>query len=302
VVTVKDIVRSLGDDVVKVHGDTDIVVLGPVSINNASYGHITFSSKPRDLEGSHAAAIICCADQPICNKTLIFVKDPRLSFIRVIGRFFSKPVERYISHLAFVSASVPPTTYIGAFSVIGDRCVIRENCTIHSNVTICSGTVLGNNITIHPGCVIGADGFGYQRNEQGQFEKFYHLGGVVIEDDVEIHGNTHIARGALSNTIIGRGTKIDAMCHIAHNVVIGRDCDITACTEISGSVTIGDRVHIGPNTSIRDGISIGSDSFIGIGSVITKDLEDGSTVMGSPARDAKDYKKMLEATKKLAGV
>jgi UDP-3-O-[3-hydroxymyristoyl] glucosamine N-acyltransferase len=143
---------------------------------------------------------------------------------------------------------------------------------------------IGKNVIIEKTTIIGSDGFAFERNEKGEFEKFNQIGGVIIEDNVEIQGLSNVDRGTIDNTIIKEGTKIDTFCHIGHNTQIGKHCDIRAKTMIGGSVIIKDYVTIAPCVSIINGITIGKNSFIGMGSVVTKNIPDGFIFFGIPAK------------------
>ncbi len=133
----------------------------------------------------------------------------------------------------------------------------------------------------------------------GTMTKFIHLGGVLIQDNVEIGSNTSIDRGTLGNTIIRKGVKIDNQVHIAHNCDIGEDVVVIAQSMVGGSVKIGNRSWIAPSVVIMNGITIGSDATCGLGAVITKSVKDGDTVMGNPARPFDEAKLLLAAQKKL---
>jgi UDP-3-O-[3-hydroxymyristoyl] glucosamine N-acyltransferase len=133
-------------------------------------------------------------------------------------------------------------------------------------------------------CVIGGDGFGFWRMKSGELRKFPQIGGIVIEDNVEIHNHVSIDRGALGDTVIGEGTKIDNFVHVAHNVTIGKNCAIVAHAMIGGSVVIGDESWIGPSASILNGVKIGKNCVIGMGAVVVKDVPDDTIVKGNPAR------------------
>ena len=135
-----------------------------------------------------------------------------------------------------------------------------------------------------PNTTIGGTGFGYEKNTDGEFELFPHIGGVRIEKNVDIGANTCIDRGTLGNTIIGAGSKIDNLVHIAHNVKIGRNCAIIAHSMIGGSTVINDNCWVAPSACVRDGISIGSNSIIGLGSVVVKPIPDNEVWAGNPAR------------------
>jgi UDP-3-O-[3-hydroxymyristoyl] glucosamine N-acyltransferase len=147
--------------------------------------------------------------------------------------------------------------------------------------------------------VIGSDGYGYQRNENLIFEKFPHMGGVIIEDNVDIGSNTCVDRGALGNTIIKEGAKIDNLVHIAHNVVIGRHCAIIANAMLGGSVVIADYSWVAPSASILNQVSIGKKVTVGMAAVVTKNIPDGETWAGVPAKPLKEFIETQKAIKNL---
>lgn len=159
-----------------------------------------------------------------------------------------------------------------------------ENATIHPYVCIYPNVRVGKNVIVYSGAVIGSDGFGFAKNEQGKWEKFPHIGGVVIGDDVEIGSNTVIDRGTLDNTIIGQGTKINNLCHIGHNVEIGKNCIIGVGSYLGGSSKVGNDSWIALGAIIRNGIKVGKNVMVGMGSVVTKDIDDNCVVFGVPAK------------------
>ena len=242
------------------------------------------------LLNSKARIIIC--DKSINNpqelqstKCLIIVENPKLTFLRIASTFFLPKVEWGIHPTATVNsaANISDRCYIGPYSyigksTIGDETIIYGHCHIYDQVTI------GSHVIIHAGTVIGADGFGYQRNENGAFEKFPHIGGIIIKDNVEIGANTSIDRGALGNTIIEEGVKIDNLVHIAHNVRVGKHTAIIANTMICGSTSIGEYSWIAPSVCIRDQLVIGNKVKVGMGSVVTKNIPNGETWLGVPAK------------------
>ena len=136
----------------------------------------------------------------------------------------------------------------------------------------------------------GSDGFGYDRDDTGVLHKFQSTGTVVIEDNVDIGAVNCIDKGTLGDTVIGEGTKTDNFIHIAHNCQIGKNVCITAHVEISGSVVVGDGSYFAPCASVINGVNIGEGAFIGIGAVVTKDVPDGETWLGVPAREIGDFK------------
>ena len=144
--------------------------------------------------------------------------------------------------------------------------------------------IIHDSVIYHPSAVIGKDGFGYAHAEDGSLLKLPHTGNVVIEEGVEIGANTCIDRAVIGSTIIGKGSKIDNLVHIAHGVKIGKHCLIVAGAVIGGSCMIGDRVFIGVNASIKNKVKIGNDVTVGMGCVVITDVPDGVTVVGNPAR------------------
>ncbi|MFA6455573.1 MAG: UDP-3-O-(3-hydroxymyristoyl)glucosamine N-acyltransferase, partial [Bacteroidota bacterium] len=166
-------------------------------------------------------------------------------------------------------------------------------CYIYDNVRI------GKNVIIQAGAVIGGDGYGYSRNDKGEFEKFPHVGAVLIEDDVEIGANTCVDRGTLGNTIIREGAKIDNLVHIAHNVTVGKHAAVIAQSMIGGSTVIGDYGWIAPSASLMNGIKIGSKVTVGLGAVVTKNIPDGETWAGVPAQPLRDFVSIQKKLKEL---
>jgi UDP-3-O-[3-hydroxymyristoyl] glucosamine N-acyltransferase len=286
----------------------DTAFLRPERLDIAGPGSISFcklqgAEAEARIAASRAAVIICgpvdidaMPDGPV----LIVTDNPRKAFVSVVAALFTPPRRQGVHSSAIVDAEavIDPTAYIGPHAVIG-RCIVGPGTEIHANVTLYDGTRVGANVTIHAGTVVGADGFGYERHADGKIEKFLHLGGVVIEDDVEIGSNTSIDRGTLADTMIRRGVKIDNQVHIAHNCDIGEDALIIAQAMLGGSVKIGQRTWIAPATVVMNGITIGADAFCGLGSIVTKSIPDGVTVMGNPARPIDEAKRLLAAQKKI---
>jgi UDP-3-O-[3-hydroxymyristoyl] glucosamine N-acyltransferase len=165
------------------------------------------------------------------------------------------------------------------------RPLIGKGTFIHPTAYIAPGVRIGDGCRIGPGASIGWEGFGYSPDPDGGWQRKPETHSVVIGDRVHIGANACIDRGSYRDTRIGDGTKIDNLCHIAHNVQIGQDCLIIALSMIAGSVEIGDRSYVAPATAIRDHRVIGDNVFIGLGSVVVSDLESGATAFGVPARE-----------------
>ena len=195
-------------------------------------------------------------------------------------------------------------TRIGSGCVIGAGVIVGPDCEIYPNVTIYPGTRLGSRVIVHAGAVLGSDGFGYVRDRKtGHYEKFPQVGRLVIEDDVEIGANATIDRGALDETRIGQGTKIDNLVHIGHNCQIGQNVVIAAQTGLSGSIVIeksvvlGGQVGIGEHARIEEGVMLG-----GQGGVLPNKVLRGKGVAfwGTPAQPLRQYLKQLATLARLA--
>jgi len=299
----------------EIKGNTSIDITGIARIEDARNGDITYISHPKYekwLAKTGASCIIVSKNADIsATKTQLFVDEPALAIVK-LANLFSKKIspESGISSLADVSknAVVDETASIGAFCVIcsgcrlgkgtvlfpqvylGEGSQVGDNCMIYPGVVIRENVRIKNRVVVHPGCVIGADGFGYIE-KAGKRIKIPHLGGVVVEDDVEIGANSTIDRATLGDTIIGKGTKIDNLVHIAHNVVIGEGSVIVAQVGIAGSTEIGSNVIIAGQAGISDHLIIGNNVKIGAQSGVTKSVKDGGEVSGYPAREHRRSKK-----------
>jgi UDP-3-O-[3-hydroxymyristoyl] glucosamine N-acyltransferase len=227
-------------------------------------------------------------------KALISSPNARLSFIRLTKHFFSPlpPTGIHASAVISPKARIGKEVYIGPLCSIGEA-EIGDSCIIHAGVHLYDGVRIGNSVIIHSGTVIGSEGFGYERSEAGQWERFPHLGGVVIEEDVEIGSNTCIDRGTLGDTRICKGARIDNLVHISHNVYIGKHAIVIANAMVGGGTRIEDHAWISPSASLRDRIRIGPKAMVGFGAVVTEDVAENSTVLGIPAREISKYKRLL---------
>ena len=277
----------------EVEGNIDNRVSRALPITEADSDSVAFVTKERvDLATNTKAKIIIGpkgVDIPFDwnNQTLIRVPNPRLSFCRILNKFFAEKYEPQIHPSSTISEgiSIHASVYIGPNCRIGKNCEIGEDTVIEGNSFVYPNTKIGKHVIIHTGAVIGAQGFGFERDEENKWVKFPQIGGLVIEDDVEISFNTCVERGALGNTVIGEGTKIDNLVSIGHNARIGKHNAIEVLTNIGGSVVIGDHNWIAPLVCVRDWITIGNRNIVGMGAVVTKNIPDDIVVFGVPAKE-----------------
>jgi UDP-3-O-[3-hydroxymyristoyl] glucosamine N-acyltransferase len=201
-------------------------------------------------------------------------------------------------------AVVGPRAEIGAGTVIGPTAVIGPDVRIGRDGMVGAGStvtdaLIGDRVTIHPGCRIGQDGFGFQFSD-GRHGKIPQVGRVIIQDDVDIGAGCTIDRGAMGDTVIGEGTKIDNLVQIGHNVSIGRHCIIVAQTGISGSVTLEDWVVLGGQVGIADHLTIGEGAQIGASSGLMHDVPAGAKWVGAPAKPVREFFREVAALRRLA--
>jgi UDP-3-O-[3-hydroxymyristoyl] glucosamine N-acyltransferase len=299
----KDIAERIG---AKISGKGSLEIKGVASLGGASEGHISFASGQDyalAAKNSKASALIVPEEQKglAAGKPALLVPDAYRAFITVEELFVSKerPVpgihksvvkaedadvaeDASIGPLVAIApgAKVGSKTSIGAGCYIGRDVEIGSECILYPNVTLLDRVKLGDRVVIHSGTVIGSDGFGYLLGEKGH-QKIPQIGTVIIEDDVEIGASCAIDRASLDATIIGKGTKLDNLVHIAHSVIIGPRCIILAGTIIGGSVTIGEGTMISGGVAIKDHVNIGSAVRVVGRSSVMNDIRDGQTVAGT---------------------
>jgi UDP-3-O-[3-hydroxymyristoyl] glucosamine N-acyltransferase len=301
----------------RVTGDGSVLIKGVASLEIAEEGEIAFVDDDRFLEAareSRASCLIVPEGARVEAKCLIEAARPKLAFALIAELLHpSKRREPSIHPTAVVAASaeVSESAFIGAYvcvgekthvgagvqvhdgAIIGGGVKIGRDCMIYPHVVIYDGVTLGERVILHACVVVGADGFGYIRSEDG-YHKFPQIGTVLIEDDVEVGAHTCIDRGALGQTRIGRGTKIDNLVQIAHNVEIGERVVIAAQTGISGSTVIeddavvGGQVGMGDHARVQRGAVIGSKAGILPGKIVRA----GAVVWGIPARPLDEYKRL----------
>ena len=309
-------------------GQADLLITGVEQIDRAKPGHICFIRDAKFAAGwatSKASAVLANRDLPIepgDGQAVIHVEDADLALGAVLQLFAPKLSNPQLG--IHPQATVAPTAQIGQkvaigpHSVIAADCVIGDGCVIHPNVTILErcqigaetviwpGTVIrercviGSSCILHPNVTIGADGFGYRPTRGGDgLVKIPQIGIVRIGDEVEIGAGTCVDRGKFSATVIGDGTKIDNLCHIAHNCQIGRYCIVAGQVGLAGSVVVGDGVVMGGKAGVRDQVTIGRGAQIAAYAAVVKDVPPGEIHGGYPAREMRVALRENAAIRKL---
>jgi UDP-3-O-[3-hydroxymyristoyl] glucosamine N-acyltransferase len=317
--TLRALAETLG---CRLLGDGSVTVTAVSSLQSATAESVVFVEESKELDAaltSPAAALIAgeFARSASTPKPILISPQPRLAFARAARLLRDADRNRAIHPSAIVPTSaelgknvaigprailgehvqIGDETTIGPGAVIGDEVAIGAHCRLDANVTLYSGTTLGNRVVVQAGAVLGSEGFGYVRDsDTGHYEQFPQVGRLVIEDDVEIGANSTVDRGALDETRIRRGTKIDNLVHVGHNVQIGQDVVIAAQTGLSGSAVVEDNVIIGGQVGIADHVRIEEGAILGAQSGIpTKKVIRGKGVVfwGTPARPIREYLKEL---------
>jgi UDP-3-O-[3-hydroxymyristoyl] glucosamine N-acyltransferase len=312
-------------------GDLDRRVTGIALLDRAGPSDLTFLDKPKFIEQAAKTRSAACltaerfAGHLPAHVTVLVTRDPYRAFVEAARALFPaalRPASLFeasgLTPGAFVhpsariesGATIDPGvvigpraeigagTVIGAGAAIGPRVRIGRDCSVGANVTI-AHALIGDRVIVHPGCTIGQDGFGYVMGASGH-RKVPQVGRVIIQDDVEIGANSTVDRGALGDTVIGEGTKIDNLVQVAHNVVIGRHCIVAGQCGISGSCTIGDGVMMGGQVGLADHVTIGPGAMLAAQSGVMRDIPAGERWMGSPARPVKQHHRELIMLERLA--
>lgn len=310
--TLKIIVERLKDQGLSVQftGDADVEVSRVASLTEASDGDITFLVNPRfkkDLSKTQASAVIVAAkDAGTVPTNAIVVENPHVAYAHVAAWLYADeelspgihptaavdPASTvHESALVAANCSIAAGAVVAAGCQIGPGCVIGKNVTLGentrlvANVTICHGTQIGCRTLLHPGVVIGADGFGLA-NDNGEWLKVPQVGNVILGDDVEVGANTTIDRGAIGDTVIENGVKLDNLIQIAHNVHIGAHTAIAACTAVAGSAIIGKHCAIGGAVGIVGHLEITDNVTItGMSHVAQAITQSGVYSSGTPLEE-----------------
>lgn len=302
-------------------GDGEIKISGLSNIPMARAGDLIFAVPPHLDEAKICAASAVLIPNDVENfpKPAIKVADPRAAFAKLLEMFTPKiEIQKGISPKAHIGndvkiaddvtimpfavvdngAEIKSGAVIYSHVYIGQHVTIGEDTVIYSSATVREFCKIGRRCVIHSSAVIGADGFGFT-TKNGVHTKIPQVGNVIVEDDVEIGAHVGIDRAAMGSTIIGHGTKIDNLVHIAHNCKIGANCLIVAQTGISGSVTVGDNVTFGGQVGTVGHITIGGNSVYAARSGISKNMPEGFFGCGFPIQSHSEWLRHQAALKKV---
>jgi len=310
----------------RVLGDGNTVIEGAAALGEATAKDVSFirdAQKADVIElyrASKAGAIFVPKDFQFDARTAIVVESPIAAFCHILSIIAHEIDIR--PHGIHASATVSPSAKLGRGVSVGPQCVIESdaviedgaclmaqvyvgarsrvgaNSLLYPQVVLREGVSVGKNCILHPGVVLGADGYGFFF-AGGRHNKIPHVGGVVIEDDVEIGANSCVDRAMTGTTVVGRGSKIDNLVQVGHNVQIGPLALLVSQVAIGGSSTLGAGVILGGQTGVADHITIGDGARVGGRSGITKHVEKGATLFGMPAKPVAEELKLQALTRRL---
>lgn len=295
----------------QVRGATNATIRGLAALTAASPGDLAFLGNGKyktEVAASRASIVLLPLDyagEPQPDQQFLLVENPSVALARICARIERELWPRPVPGV-HASAVIAPGARVAASATVGPLCVVEEgavvgerthlqaqvfvgrgvaigdDCWLGAGVLVQDGCALRDRVRLHPGAVVGSDGFGYEF-VAGRHEKVPQVGSVTIENDVEIGANATIDRARFSHTVIGEGTKIDNLVQIGHNVVVGRHCLICAQAGISGSTTLQDYVVLAGQVGVGGHVTIGRGVKAGGQAGITFDIEPGATVNGTPA-------------------
>lgn len=310
-------IGQLGADLgLEIKGESETPLTGVASLSNADSGQLTFLANPKykqHLSGTRAAAVILSKElADACPVAALFSTDPYADYARAAGRFdCSRQFEAGVHATAVISAGVHlgdgvcvgpqavidagceigDNCHIGAGSVLGQGCRIGAGSFLAARVTLCRGVCVGKRVIIHPGAVIGADGFGIAMASEGWI-KVPQLGSVRIGDDCEIGANTTIDRGAVDDTVLENDVRLDNLVQIAHNVHIGAHTAMAGCAAAAGSARIGRYCLIGGGAGILGHLEVADHVTITARTMVTHSIKEaGEYSSGTPLQEKREWRK-----------
>jgi UDP-3-O-[3-hydroxymyristoyl] glucosamine N-acyltransferase len=317
----QELAQAIGAEL---HGDPETLITGVGTLQHAEAGQLSFLSNPSYrcyLKSTQASAVVIRPeDAEHCPVAALITDNPYLSYARAAALLFPQPgfaPGLHPSAVVAISARIDPSAHIGACAVVGEDviigpevyigpgCVIEPGCRVGratrlvARVTLCRDSQIGERCLIHPGAVLGADGFGLA-NDNGRWEKVPQLGCVRVGDDVEIGANTTIDRGALEDTVLHDGVKLDNQIQIAHNVEIGEHTAMAGCAAVAGSTKIGHHCTVGGLTGVVGHLTIGDHVHFSAATLVTRSFESpGYYSGGLPAMDNGEWRKTVAHVRRL---
>jgi UDP-3-O-[3-hydroxymyristoyl] glucosamine N-acyltransferase len=305
------------------NGSPGTEITGVAGIEEAGPSQITFVANPKYAAAARttkAAAVIVAEDFPAIPSAMLRSQNPYLTFARTIALFHQPPKYASGAHptaVVHATARIGTGAHIGPYVVIGEDVEIGKNAVLlahvviyrevkigdnffaHAHTVVREGCRLGNNVLLQNGAVIGADGFGFAKDDAGRWHKIPQPRPVVIDDDVEIQANSCIDRASVGETHIGRGTKIDNLVQVGHGSHIGEDALLAAQAGLAGSTTIGNKVILTGQAGVVGHCTVGDGAIVTPQSGVAGDIEPGAIVSGTPAVDHKLWLKYSALLSKL---
>jgi UDP-3-O-[3-hydroxymyristoyl] glucosamine N-acyltransferase len=319
-VKLRDIAAQLG---CRLEGDGEIEIHSLAGIEQAGAGQLTFFVNPRygaELRRTSASAVILGERAEAAPCAMLRTANPYLAFARAMELLAPRPAAAPGIHMlasvdqtatVAADASIGPFVSVGSGARIGARAVlyphvtigegavIGDDCVIHARVSIRERVTIGHRVVIQDGAVIGSDGFGFAHQADGTHYKIPQVGGVVVEDDVEIGANSTIDRPAVGETRIGAGSKIDNLVQVAHGVKIGRNVLLAAQVGIAGSTTVEDSVTLAGQVGVAGHLTVGKGVIASAQTGIPNSVEAGTFVSGYPAIANRDWLKASAVFRRL---
>jgi UDP-3-O-[3-hydroxymyristoyl] glucosamine N-acyltransferase len=303
----------------------DAEIVGAAGLDEAGAGHVTFLSNPRytpRVQTTRAAAVYVAEGVEVGRGDIAVLRtrDPYLAFTRALIVFNPEPAFEPLIHPSAVielSARVGAGSAVGAGSYVGRDAVIGERVHIHANVTVYEGVRVGDDSVIHSGAalregtilgarvrvqnnaVVGSDGFGYAKDEEGRWLKIPQAGRVRVEDDVEIGACSTVDRASVGETVVGRGSKIDNLVQIGHSCTVGEDTLLCAQVGLAGSSHVGSRVILAGQVGVAGHLKVGDDAVITAKSATSHDVPQGKVISGIPAFDNREWLRSTAAFRRL---
>jgi UDP-3-O-[3-hydroxymyristoyl] glucosamine N-acyltransferase len=307
----------------RLEGDSNLEISGVAGIEEAQPGQLTFLDNRKYFplaKTTQASAILIAPDGPAITVAALCTSNPYLDFARALELFHHPP--RYAPNVhstAIISSSakIGDRAHIGPYCFIDEDVEIGNNAVLHSFVTIYRGAKIGNDFFAHSHCavrencrignrvllqngvVVGTDGFGFARDAQGHWHKILQVGKVIVEDDVEIQANSAVDRGAVSDTRIGRGTKIDNLVQVGHACTVGEDTILCGQVGLAGTTHIGNKCILAGQSASAGHLTIHDGAILTAQSAVNSDIPAGAVYSGSPGFDNKDWRKSVAVFNRL---